>query len=146
MARRRGGTSKVVSVDEFTKGMQDILKDLKLDVLECSEEAAKGAGKAGSKNVRRNARNVLYASKRTRPGARKKRLYVKGFSYKVRREYDGVRLEIGNRRFPGLVHLLEKGHLTQAGNKVPAYPHLKQEVEPTYNMYLEGIAREIGKL
>ena len=51
--------------------------------------------------------------------------YSRGWAYNKKRRESGVVGEVGNRKYPGLVHLLEKGHAKTGGGRVRAIPHVK---------------------
>lgn len=50
--------------------------------------------------------------------------YMNGFSSAMTRRGMTPEGEVGNKNKPGLVHLLEKGHVTLTSRRTQAYPHM----------------------
>lgn len=72
--------------------------------------------------------------------------YVNSFHYKVSPKSGTTTYgEVGSRDYPGLVHLLEKGHLTIGGNRVAARPHIKPAADNAFKFYEAEIDRDVGE-
>jgi len=50
--------------------------------------------------------------------------YARSWRYKLTNKGKFVTGEVGNSKYPGLVHLLEKGHAKTGGGRVRPYVHL----------------------
>lgn len=53
--------------------------------------------------------------------------------------------EVGNRAKPGLVHLLEKGHLTLTGRRTQAFPHMAPAFEDMEQDFVSRAEKYIGE-
>lgn len=124
-------------IDDFSKGIEQLIGSIPP---ECSEEV----GKATERSVRKGVKSVKkYASK----GGVKKwgERYVSGFSCRVKK---GIVTEgeIGNKNEPGLVHLLEKGHLTLTGRRTRAFPHLAPAFDDIQKDFIKNVESAVGKV
>lgn len=67
--------------------------------------------------------------------------YARGWAIRTKRERFGIEAVIYNRTYPGLTHLLEKGHVTrnQYGEfkRTPAHPHIEKAKEKAENYLLD---------
>ena len=52
---------------------------------------------------------------------------------------------VGNQNKPGLVHLLEKGHLTLTGRRTTAYPHMAPAFEEMEEDFVERAEKAVGE-
>ena len=70
--------------------------------------------------------------------------YMSGFTSHVEK---GVVTtgEVGNKKEPGLVHLLEKGHATPAGRRSRAFPHMEPAFEVMADEFIKDFERSIGE-
>ena len=68
---------------------------------------------------------------------------MSGFASHVERGVETVG-EVGNKNKPGLVHLLEKGHLTLTGRKTTAYPHMAPAFDAMSEEFVEEYKKAIG--
>lgn len=67
--------------------------------------------------------------------------YKDGFDYKMTGRKDKAGGEVGNRLYPGLVHLLEKGHAIMGGGRARAFEH----VAPAADKAFDDLERRIGQ-
>lgn len=66
--------------------------------------------------------------------------YKKGWTFKVTNK--GV--IIFNKKYGGLTHLLEKGHLKVGGvGRVPPQPHIKENEQKGINIFISEIEKEL---
>lgn len=68
--------------------------------------------------------------------------YARGFRRKVKGARTEISVEIGNAKYPGLVHLLEKGHATLGGGHVPGRPHVSEAAK----VAMEQFGDEVDEL
>ena len=129
--------------DDFARTMEELLGDLVEDVSIVSETAVKEAARKGRLSVRKHARKQGPEG----DGLKITGEYIKGWSYKVVQTDDGFVAEIGNKRKPGLAHLLEKGHAKVGGGRnVPAYPHIKDAADETFEELVDLVSRGVDSL
>ena len=64
--------------------------------------------------------------------------YMGGFASSMNRKAPQPEGEVGNKAKPGLVHLVEKGHVTLTGRRTQAYPHM----EPAFNAMSEEFVEQ----
>lgn len=107
--------------DQFAFGMEELLSDIPPDVARNLSARIPKVGREGAKDLREEA-----GARWTGTTGRK---YSKGFSAKTVEEGTVTTVEIGNKTFPGLVHLLEKGHESLTSRRVEGIPH----VAPVYD-------------
>lgn len=53
--------------------------------------------------------------------------------------------EVGNKTKPGLVHLLEKGHVTLTGRRTAAFPHMAPAFEDMAEDFTERVQKYVGE-
>ena len=120
-----------VSPDGFAAALEDILNDIDYDCAEAIEAPVKEAAKGGRDKLKVES-------------PRKSGEYAKGWSYTMKGKSKSVFAEIGNKRKPGLAHLLEKGHAKVGGGRVPAYPHIDPVAQEVFDELEESISKAIG--
>lgn len=69
--------------------------------------------------------------------------YAKSISYKVTGSGGDTFAEVGSRRYPGLPHLLEKGHAKVGGGRVGARPHIADAAEAGFDATMEAFERNL---
>lgn len=69
--------------------------------------------------------------------------YRGGFASHVDRSGVATIGEIGNKNKPGLVHLLEKGHVTPAGRRTGAFRHMEPAFVDMQESFVEDAKRNI---
>ncbi len=100
----------------LSAGIEQLLGDIAPDTEREMERAIPKVARKGAKAVREEASSHWSGEVGSR--------YSAGFSSRTVRNGSETSAEIGNRAVPGLVHLLEKGHATLTGRRVPGVPHL----------------------
>lgn len=129
--------------DNFSRTMEELLDDLSDDVKAVSKKAVRKSAQKGRQSVRANARKVgPHAG-----GLKITGEYIKGWAYKVVETDKSYSAEIGNKRKPGLAHLLEKGHAKVGGGRdVPAYPHIADAADETFETFVDAVKEGVGSL
>lgn len=130
------GSNITCDVDMFAISVDKILNGVASAMDERVGEAVAQSTRRGAKTVRAKAGEggVHAWSKR----------YTGGFSARVTKGQMTTG-EIGNRREPGLVHLLEKGHATINGRRTRAFPHMEPAYEEIEKDLIERLNRAIGQ-
>lgn len=104
------------------------------------------ASRAVSKNVRWGAKELrtsdLTPVRKT--GKFSDGWYKSGFASSTKNRMHGAYGVIYNKKAPGLVHLLEKGHATPAGGRVAARVHVAPIAEQTFERFWEDIQEQVG--
>lgn len=124
--------------DAFAKTLEQILGDIAGDISEETPKAVTRVARRGAKQLRSEAASRWSG----KTGA----TYSAGFSSRVTGQGGGVvSAEIGNDTFPGLVHLLEKGHATLTGRRTAAYPHMAPVFEDIQDDLIAEVGRAVDK-
>lgn len=128
--------NRTVSADKFAIALEEIFGGIDRALSDGLEEPVKAACKAAKKKA--SSADAGTPAFKNRTG-----VYRKSFSYKVDRKgrYEAYGY-VGNRKKPGLVHLLEKGHATMRGGRTRAFPHMEPGAREGERVLLE----ESGKL
>lgn len=120
-----------VSADRFAAALEDIFTDARTAATEAGQEGVKAGAKASAKAWRSNARALFNGTGR----------YAKSVRSKVDRSGDEPQATVYS-TMPGLPHLLEKGHATLAGNRVPGREHVAPAADEGFKVAFET-AREV---
>lgn len=122
-------------LDSFARGIDELIGDI-------PEKCSDKVGKATERATRKGVRTVKsYASE---GGIHEwSDRYVGGFSSHVDRKGPVTIGQIGNKKEPGLVHLLEKGHATPAGRRTRAFPHMAPAFDEITQDFVEMASRAI---
>lgn len=122
-----------VDMDAFAIGLEQLIGDIPAA---CREKSGDVVAKATRKTAS-ELRAGTYGSAGKHQWSAE---YMSGFSSHVERGVETVG-EVGNKNKPGLVHLLEKGHLTLTGRRTNAYPHMA----PAFNAMSAEFVEEYEK-
>jgi len=127
-----------VDIDMFAAGIDELIGDIPV-------ACAQGLGRAVQQSVRKTAKGLRsgqYGSSGKHAWSER---YMSGFA--SHSDVGGMMPEgeVGNKNKPGLVHLLEKGHLTMAGRRTTAYPHMAPAFEEMGKDFVERAERELGE-
>ena len=120
-----------VSADRFAAALEDIFTDARMAATEAGQEGVKAGAKASAKAWRSNARALFGGTGK----------YAKSVRSKVDRDGDEPQATVYS-TMPGLPHLLEKGHATLAGNRVPGREHVAPAADEGFKVAFET-AREV---
>ena len=131
------GSNLTVDMDAFATGIERLVGKIPRD---CQREG----GNAVAKVTRKTAQE-LSAGKYGSGGLHAwSDRYMSGFKSHVTRGEQTIG-EVGNKNKPGLVHLLEKGHLTLTGRKTRAYPHMAPAFDEMSKEFIIEYEKAIGK-
>lgn len=124
-----------VSEDRFAYGFETLLSDIGPGFEEVLPKAARKGCQTARKVAKKNAPKTTGK-------------YAKSLTYTVRGSGMKTMGEVGSKKLPGLVHLLEKGHAKVGGGRVPGYPHMApgfDEGVPVFEKTLiEGVGRVLA--
>ena len=126
-------------IDNWAIGLDQLIGDIPAEVANEMAIVVPEAAKRTTKLVKKNARGYGWKGKTGKA-------YVSGFSNKVTRMGVVTSAEVGNRRFPGLVHLLEKGHNTMAGRRIAGKPHLEPAWNDTKDKFFRDAIKGVDKV
>ena len=127
------------TADTFARSMDDALMSILTATEKKTPKAVRKACSAGTRIAKSEAPER--ADGHPMAGSYKASLgYVTSFGP---HEFKG---EIGSKKFPGLVHLLEHGHARVGGGRVAARPHMKQGSEKAFGVLEEEIEKILGDL
>lgn len=121
--------------------IRKLLKEYGDEVLDVVQEEAPKAAK--------NAAKKLKQKKKFAPGSDATGKYAAGWSTTVEKQRMGVNAVVHNTKYPGLVHLLENGHVSKNGTgrvfgKVKAYSHIAEVNEETQEEFIKSVERRVG--
>lgn len=122
--------SERVSIDGFKAALDVILSDYAMQVSENTKKA-----------VKKSIRTVRKEAEERSPQCHEDG-YHTGWKTHTSESNRTIHAECGNKLKPGLVHLLEKGHNTLNGARVPAKPHLEPAAEEGFKE-LEELLKEL---
>lgn len=125
-----------VPVDAFARGIEELIGDIPYA---CQEKI----GKATERAIREGVNTVKdHASA---GGVHEWSAdYIEGFQSHVTK---GIVTEgeIGNKNKPGLVHLLEKGHVTINGRRTRAFPHMAPAFTEIQQDFIDKVEKAVGE-
>lgn len=125
-----------IDADRFGATMQQILGDLAEQVNQGSGRAVRKAAKKGRDETEANAPELTGG-------------YKEGWTYKVKKTPEGWVAEVGNKKKPGLAHLLEKGHARVGGGRVDPSPkggHIGPAADKAFDELIEQVNAEVNAL
>ncbi len=128
-------------IDEFASTLNSMLDEVVNGIDDGLEPAVRKACQKANRVTKKKAKgNFSDASMKYQL---KKGRYYTGFEYKVKRGKFHVTGEVGNKKYPGLVHLLEKGHATIGGGRVPGRKHLETGFEEGRKVLEEEVEKAV---
>lgn len=119
--------------NDLSKAVASVLGDYSESVVETVQRVTEDVAKEGLKRVK--------AASPVNPDGKKRGAYKSGWRKKVIVNRLGASAVIYNDKFPGLVHLLEKGHALRNGGRAPAQEHVAP-VQEWMNEELEKRIKE----
>lgn len=120
--------AKTIKPEEISLEISDILRVYEKEVQQDIEQAAQEAAQYGV--------DILHETSPKKTGE-----YASGWTYKR----EGERYTIYNSKRPGLTHLLENGHATVSGGRVPAKKHIKKAERATNEKFLTSVEEILKK-
>jgi len=125
-------------LDDFAVSLEQLLGDVPQS---CNE----GCEKAVRMSIRQTAKKL-----RSGEFGRKGRTewsdeYMNGFSSAMVKGGATPAGEVGNKAKPGLVHLLEKGHLTLTGRRTQAFPHMAPAFDDMAEDFEKRAVKYVGE-
>lgn len=129
-------SERYCGIDNFAISLEGLVAD----VFDACDE---NVGKAVSSSARKGAR--LLREKYTKGIGRHpwSDEYRGGFKSHVDRSGKVVTGEIGNKNKPGLVHLLEKGHVTPSGHRTGTFRHMDPAFEEVQEDFIEKVGAAV---
>lgn len=118
----------------------DILNDYSQDIQEEMKNIAKQTAKD-------SANKLKSTSPKDKRNTARRGKYAKGWRIQTNENKYSIECTIHNATDYQLTHLLEKGHLTRNGKRVPAQVHIKpveEEAVKTYEKQIEDIIKNGG--
>lgn len=123
-------------LDGFAMALAELVGDIPDSCRDAANKAVTQSVRAGAKTVQGEA---------SRGGIHEwSGEYVSGFSSHVTPGAYVVG-EIGNKNKPGLVHLLEKGHVTLTGRRTRAFPHMAPAFTSIQVDFINRMLEHIGE-
>ncbi len=119
-----------VSPDGFEGALSGILSEIDYDCAEAIEKPVRECAKSGRSKLRKDSPRMTGE-------------YASGWSYTMKGKSKSVFAEIGNKRKPGLVHLLEKGHAKVGGGRVAPVVHVDPVAQEVFDELERSIAEAI---
>lgn len=130
------GRHVTCDLDGFAAAIGELVGDIPESCREASNKAVAQSTRKGVKTVKAEAsKGGVHAWSGE---------YVGGFRSHV--ETGAVAVgEIGNANKPGLVHLLEKGHVTLTGRRTGAFPHMAPAFDDMAQGFPELVEKYVGE-
>lgn len=119
--------------DDLSKAVATVLTDYKESVTESVQRVTKEVANEGLRKVK--------AASPVSGKSPKRSAYKSGWAKKVVVNRMGASAVVYNGKYPGLVHLLEKGHALRNGGRTAAHPHVAP-VEEWMNTELQKRIKE----
>lgn len=117
--------------DDLSRAVAKVLDEYEESVIETVQRVTNELAKEGLSKVK--------AASPVSGKSPKRSAYRSGWSKKVITNRMGASAIIYNGKYPGLVHLLEKGHALRNGGRSAAYPH----VEPVQDWMNDELQKRI---
>ena len=128
--------------DNFAATLDEMMLEIADGIGDGLRPVAERAGDTGRDKCRELANQEFTKSDKGEGKGQGTGKYARGFRRKVKGARTEVSVEIGNAKYPGLVHLLEKGHATLGGGHVPGRPHVSEAAK----IAMEQFGDEVDEL
>jgi hypothetical protein len=129
-------------IDRFAATIGQLLGDVAESCGDEMEKCVRRAVRKGARELRGERTEGIGRDPANHPWSDE---YRKGFSSRTERDGLNTTGEVGNKVKPGLVHLLEKGHLTLTDRRTRAYPHMEPTFRDMEEDFVEDAEKAIGK-
>ena len=126
-----------VTLANFDKELEKILKDYQDDVIKNMDKITKDMGKKGSQLLRNESLNAYPKGQGQSTGK-----YAKNWTVKFERSRLYSTSIIHNRE-PGLPHLLEHGHAIVQGGRTVGHYAGREHIAPVEQKLIEAYEREV---
>lgn len=123
-------------IDMFAASLESLLADVPGACAEGCEKAVRSSVRSTAKKLREGRFGKKGATEWSDE-------YMGGFSSHMDRGGLTPEGEVGNKAKPGLVHLVEKGHLTLTGRRTRAFPHMAPAFEDMVDGFEQRVAKEV---
>lgn len=124
--------------EAFAASLESLVGDIPVRCGEACSKAVSQSVTYGAKNLRAGA----YGSSGRHEWSAE---YMSGFASKVDKTGIVVSGEVGNKTKPGLVHLLEKGHVTLTGRRTAAFPHMAPAFDDMSEDFVKRVEKYVGE-
>lgn len=121
----------------LSRGVEELIGDIPKGLSIQVSKAVEKSAKYGAKQLRNK-----YATGGKHDWSDE---YRRGFTCKIDRSGSISEGVVGNKAKPGLVHLLEKGHLTLTGRRTQAYPHMDPAFDDMQEKFIEEAEKAIDR-
>jgi len=122
-----------VDEDRFAYGFEQLLSDI-----------GPGFAEALPKAARKGCQTARKVAKGSAP--KKTGRYASSLTYTVRGRGMEVMGEVGSKKLPGLVHLLEKGHAKVGGGFVAGRPHMAPGFDEGVPIFEKTLLEEVERV
>lgn len=124
MTMAKAKVNRISGVHEITCDPSMFAKSIASLIGDVPMLCGEGLEKAVRKSIKRTAKQLRNGEFGNAGKHKWSDEYMAGFSSAMTREGMTPEGEVGNKAKPGLVHLLEKGHVTLTSRRTQAYPHM----------------------
>lgn len=128
---------KYCDIDDFSASLTRLIGDVFDDCDDRVSKALTQSTRKGAKELRET-----YALKGRHEWSDE---YREGFKAHIDKSGKLTVGEVGNKNKPGLVHLLEKGHVTLTGRRTNAYPHMAPAFEEMSEDFIKRFEEAVAR-
>ena len=125
-------------LDNFAVTLEQLVGDIPDKCNEGCEKAVRQSVRYGAKQLRSGAHGSSGRHKWSDE-------YMQGFSSAMTKGGATPAGEVGNKAKPGLVHLLEKGHVTLTGRRTGSFPHMAPAFDDMSEYFVEKVGKYVGE-
>lgn len=127
--------SKRSTIEKLSDSIKDLLDDYAETIDKDVNEVTKKVAQKGAKAIAESARSMFGGSGN----------YASGWTSQTENKRWAASAVIYNAKAPGLAHLLENGHATVNGGRVPGRAHVAPVEELIIKEYEEAVKNAITK-
>lgn len=125
-------------LDSFAASIEKLLGDV-------PQACGDGCEKAVRQSIRRTAKKLRGGEFGRKGRTEWSDEYMGGFASAMVKGGDTPTGEVGNKAKPGLVHLVEKGHLTLTGRRTQAFPHMAPAFDDMADDFEKRAVKYVGE-